>query len=140
MVIGIQYRDVLRADDLGRYHLVSKLSTKGCEYDDIVGTNVFQWPEERVAVRGNSDVSNLSGHRSPWNVPGGAAKRWLVGSFNDNNRDAEPCNLDAADQAVGTDRAGGSDCGKHRDFGWRRRDILLPAQYGVQALRFTTLK
>jgi len=64
----IQYFDIGRTDDPGRYDAIAILAEQRAYRYDIVLPDIAQGPEKCVAVGGNSCVPRLSRQRSAWNM------------------------------------------------------------------------
>src|ERR1019366_9139566 len=57
---GSQHGDIVGPHDAGGDDAVTELAEQGGEGNQVVPTNVSQWPETRVAMPGNADISLLS--------------------------------------------------------------------------------
>src|SRR5579863_8662774 len=97
-----QYRDIVRAHDLGRDHSIAVLTKWRGQRDQIVSLDISQRTKKRIAVAGDSYVSALPRQSRTFNVTGRAPKRRIVRSFHDYYRDAEAQDLHPADQSVRT--------------------------------------
>ena len=64
--------------------------------DLVVGPDVLQPAEERVAMAGEADVARFAGERRAGDVADGELQRARVAAGADDDRDAEPRDLDAA--------------------------------------------
>ena len=60
---GTQHGDIVGPHDGGGDDAVTELTEQGGEGNHVVVADVSQWPEKRVAVSGNADVSLLSRKR-----------------------------------------------------------------------------
>ncbi len=59
---------VVRSDHFARFHAVLIGSAERGEQNHVAGLDASQAAEERIAVPGESDISQVSGKRGAWNV------------------------------------------------------------------------
>jgi hypothetical protein len=83
----------------------------------VVGIDVAQLAEERVAMPGEADVAVLTRQRSPGDVADREAERARIASGANHRGDAEPWDFDAANRRTG--RRWRSACHGRRSLFWR---------------------
>ena len=81
VAIGVQDRDVVRTHNFSGNHAIAVLAAQRGQRDDIVGLDVSQRPEERIAVPGDSNVARLSRQRGAGDMPHSAPKGLVAGAF-----------------------------------------------------------
>src|ERR1039457_6724593 len=104
---GIQHPDIGWTYYLGGHDAITVLAEQRGERNDVVLPDVSQRPEKRVAVPGNANVPRLSRKRRAGNMASRAAQSESVHAFDDDYREAETRNLNAAKQAAGHGRRRG---------------------------------
>src|ERR1017187_7150297 len=101
---GRQHSDIVGPHDDGGDDAVTELAEHRGEGDHVVPANVSQWPEERVAMPGNADVSRLSRKCRTGDMADRPAEGGGANPLDDDDRKAETWNVEAADQAGGWGR------------------------------------
>lgn len=82
--LRFQYPDVIRFHHPERFHREMKVPGVRCEIDLIIRLQVFQRPEERIAMSGDADISGFTRQRRARDVTYCPGKRDVVYSFLDN--------------------------------------------------------
>src|ERR1017187_532309 len=101
---GSQHGDIVGPHDAGGDDAVTELAEQGGEGNRVVPADVSQWPEKRVAVPGNADVSRLSRKCRTGDMADRPAQGGGANPLDDDDRKAETWNVEAADQAGGWGR------------------------------------
>src|ERR1039458_9166746 len=101
---GSQHSDIVGPHDAGRDDAITELAEQGGEGNHVVAADVSQWPEKRVAVPGNADVSLLSRKCRTGDMADRPAEGGGANPLDDDDRKAETWNVEAADQAGGWGR------------------------------------
>ena len=96
-----QHSDVIGAHHLRGYDAIAVLAGRRGQLNQVARANISQWPEERVAVSGNTNVPRLARQRSAFNMTDRMPEGPGSSSLHDDDRNAEARNLDAANQASG---------------------------------------
>ena len=76
----LQYRDIIRTHDRSGYNFIAVLAKQRADGNDVVRPDVFERPEERVAMPGNTDVALLSRECCAGNMAdrgAGGPSRWF---------------------------------------------------------------
>src|SRR5258705_3835216 len=101
----VEQRDVLRMDDVGPLQVIVEHSVVRRHADLVVGIDVAQLAEERVAMPREAYVAILARQRRARDVPDRQAQRPRVAAGADYRGDAEARDLDAADRRARRRRA-----------------------------------
>src|SRR6185436_20069974 len=81
----------------------------------VVGVDIAQFWEERVAVAGKPEVSGIAWERRARDVPNRQTQRARVASGSDHGRDPETRNLDASNLTAGCEGASRHSTGGRSD-------------------------
>jgi hypothetical protein len=111
----IEHPHVLWLHDGSALHVVLEDPILGRHANVIVGIDVAQLAEERVAMPGQADVAVLTRQRGPGDVADREPERARIASGANHRGDAEPWNFDAANRRTGR---------RWRSAGHRRRSLF----------------
>src|ERR1051326_3593176 len=100
----LEYVVFLRHYDFCTGHFVVVGAGRSRDYDIVAGTNIFQRPEDRIAVSGDAGISMMSGKGGVRDMPGAYFERRALRSFDERDSETEPWDLHHAEKVAFMDQ------------------------------------